>query len=101
MKARARYALNKAAGVGTDLTCPACGSLFTKKRKDQAFCRNRPGTECKDTYWNTVTPTKRNNVTRISPANAAYKERMEIERRYDDDTHPFDIEGNDWMGCKD
>lgn len=28
---------------------------------------------CKDKYWNTVTPTKRNNTTRISPANAAYK----------------------------
>ena len=47
-------------------------SEFLKTNYQQAFCKSRKGTKCKDKYWNTVTPEKRNNTTRISPASAAY-----------------------------
>lgn len=36
------------------------------------------GTVCKDRYWNTVTPEKFNNTTRISPANNAYMKKHKI-----------------------
>lgn len=107
MRIGARYKINKAAVVGDELVCPSCGTRFIKKQHQQAFCRTKPGTQCKDKYWNTVTPTKRNNTTRISPANQAWRERNLIDEFYDDDihmideVHPHDIEGNNWMGCKD
>jgi len=69
---KVRYNINKKAKVGEDLICPSCGSRFTKTHYAQAFCKSKNGTKCKDKYWNTVTPEKRNNTTRISPANAAY-----------------------------
>ena len=67
-----RYALNKSAKVGEPCVCPSCGSNFIKDNYQQAFCKGKGGTVCKDKYWNTVTPSKRNNVTRISPANKRY-----------------------------
>lgn len=70
-----QYLDNKAADVGTNCTCPSCRTDFVKKFKQQAFCGTKPGTECKDKYWNTVTPKKRNNTTRISPANARWQEK--------------------------
>lgn len=73
MKLKERYELNKSAKVGTDCICPSCNSKFVKTNYQQAFCKRLSGTQCKDKYWNTVTPTKRNNTTRISPANALYK----------------------------
>ena len=80
MKIRERYKLNKEAKVGDSCVCPSCGSGFVKNSYQQAFCKTRTGMKCKDKYWNTVTPEKRNNTTRISPANAAWMARQERKR---------------------
>jgi hypothetical protein len=74
MKIRDRYNVAKAKKVGELTLCPSCGTEFIKKTYQQIFCKTKIGTQCKDKYWNTVTPTKRNNTTRISPANARYYE---------------------------
>lgn len=92
MKLKDRYKVNKAARVGETLVCPSCGTTFVKVQHQQAFCRTKEGTVCKDKYWNTVTPEKRCNTTRISPASAAYMERMS-DRRNEDYEHPFSCEG--------
>jgi len=97
MKLKHRYQINKKAKVGDKIVCPSCGTEFQKNNYQQAFCRTRPGTQCKDKYWNTVTPTKRNNTTRISPANQSWMDarRDEVERRrgyYEDMEHPFSSE---------
>lgn len=75
-----QYNKNKAAKVGERCVCPSCNTSFVKASYQQAFCKTQGGTVCKDKYWNTVTPEKRNNTTRISPANAAWKKRQENER---------------------
>ena len=75
-KIKALYAAAKAAKVGETCTCPSCDSIFVKTNYQQAFCKTKGNTVCKDRYWNIVTPTKRNNTTRISPANAAWYTRM-------------------------
>jgi hypothetical protein len=86
MKIRERYKIAKANKVGELTVCPSCGELFVKVTKAQAFCKNKGGTVCKDKYWNTVIPTKRNNTTRISPANERYyREFIEPRRNFDDD----------------
>ena len=74
MKIRARYKTNKGAKVGDECICPSCGTKFVKENYQQAFCKSKGGTICKDKYWNTVTPEKRCNRTRISPASAAFME---------------------------
>lgn len=63
---------NKERSIGSTCRCPSCGTAFTKEHYQQAFCKTKGGTICKDNYWNNVTPSKRNNKTRISPANARY-----------------------------
>ena len=99
-----RYQLNKEAKVGEQCICPSCGGEFVKNNYQQAFCKSRSGTKCKDKYWNTVTPSKRNNTTRISPASArwlAKKESMR-EKRFnpDDYEHPFSSEAlGQWDDC--
>jgi hypothetical protein len=86
MTLREIYKLAKSKKVGEHAVCPSCGELFTKVVKQQAFCKTKSGTVCKDKYWNTVIPTKRNNTTRISPANAAYYEEfIEPLNNFDDD----------------
>lgn len=72
--------MNKGSKVGDTCICPSCGTSFVKTNYQQAFCKTKGGTVCKDKYWNTVDPKKRNNTTRISPANAAYKARQMEER---------------------
>lgn len=87
MEIRKRYKINKNAKIGNECICPSCGSTFIKTSYQQAFCKTQGGTICKDKYWNTVTPQKRCNTTRISPANARYytnvivpaRERREME----------------------
>jgi hypothetical protein len=69
---KAKYELSKAAKVGDNCICPSCGSHFEKTNYQQAFCKTKGKTVCKDKYWNTVIPEKRNNTTRISPASASY-----------------------------
>ena len=63
--------------------CPSCGAFFVKTTKQQAFCKTKGGTVCKDKYWNTITSDKRNNTTRISPANAKYMDKIGMEEDYD------------------
>ncbi|MEN6291720.1 MAG: hypothetical protein ABFD07_06860 [Methanobacterium sp.] len=68
--------------------------MFIKRTKAQVFCTTKKGTRCKDAYWNQVDPRKRNNTTRISPANARYmKEKLERIERMSDYDHPFSSEG--------
>lgn len=76
MKIRESYKIAKGAEVGKKVFCPSCGSFFVKEHYQQAFCKTKGGTVCKDKYWNTVDPRKRNNSTRISPANRFYKENV-------------------------
>ena len=75
MKIKAKYELSKSAKVGETCVCPSCGEKFVKSNYQQAFCKTKSGTECKDKYWNTVDSKKRNNTTRISPANLAWSSR--------------------------
>ena len=82
MKIKERYSLNKEAKVGEGCICPSCNSKFIKENYQQAFCKTKTGTKCKDKYWNTVTPTKRNNKTRISLASAAYMTSRECGNFY-------------------
>ena len=87
-KIKELYKKAKDAKVGDECICPSCEKKFIKETYQQAFCKSKGGTVCKDKYWNTVTPNKRNNTTRISPASARYMEKMERYREendYDDD----------------
>lgn len=70
------YEKNKSAKVGENCVCPSCGTEFAKGNYQQAFCKSKGGTVCKDRFWNMTTPSKRDNRTRISPANALYRERV-------------------------
>jgi hypothetical protein len=85
-KLKSDYNKSKAAKVGDVCSCPSCGTTFVKESYQQAFCKSKSGTQCKDYYWNNVTPEKRNNTTRISPANARWIEQREMELEQD---HPF------------
>ena len=76
-KIRNLYKLAKITKVGEECICPSCGTKFIKTNYQQAFCKTKSGTICKDKYWNTVTPTKRNNTTRISPASRRFMESEE------------------------
>lgn len=73
IKLKAKYEANKNAKVGDSCICPSCNTSFIKQSYQQAFCKTKAKSICKDKYWNTITPNKRNNTTRISPANAAYR----------------------------
>jgi len=98
MKKVERYKLNKELVIGDKCFCPSCNECFVKTQHQQAFCKNKPGTVCKDAYWNSVTPNKRNNTTRISPANARWKAfhgKVNIDSWNSDDDHPF---SSDAMG---
>ena len=96
MKIKETYKVAKSKKVGEKTVCPACGTMFVKEVYQQTFCRTKGGTVCKDKYWNTVIPTKRNNTTRISPANAAYYNEVIVPRReraeMDDNYDPGDSE---------
>ncbi len=95
---RQRYNATASAPVGTKARCPGCGTQFVKE-KGRMFCATKTGTKCKDRYWNNVTPTKRNNTTRISPASARFMERQQEFR----DRHPLNYVGDEdpgWDGHK-
>jgi len=95
-----QYKKNKEAKVGTLCMCPSCGAQFVKKCYQQAFCKSQTGTTCKDKFWNTVTPQKRCNTTRISPANERYFNNVilpKIEENETDDGIDFLCE----CGCRD
>lgn len=95
MKMRDQYQSNKKSKVGDECVCPSCQAKFTKTNYQQAFCKTKGKTVCKDKYWNTVTPEKRNNTTRISPANARWMEQQREKSNFRvgiDDVHPFSSE---------
>ena len=95
MKIRERYILNESSKVGDSCVCPSCQTEFVKEHYQQKFCKTKGGTKCKDRYWNLVTPEKRNNTTRISPASKRWLSQRETERSYKvgyDDVHPFSQE---------
>ena len=83
------YVKSKVSKIGDSCKCPSCFSVFIKKTRQQAFCRNM-GSVCKDNYWNNVTETKRNNTTRISPANKRYYEENIKNRPIVDDDQGWD-----------
>jgi hypothetical protein len=91
MKMTKTYKTAKLANIGDTIICPACGKEFVKKNYNQVFCSNvrtKRFNNCKDKYWNTVDPNKRNNTTRISPANERYyREVIEPKQNanFDDD----------------
>lgn len=89
MKIKEQYKINKQAKVNDTLVCPSCNTSFIKTNYQQAFCKSKPKTKCKDKYWNTVTPNKRNNNTRISPASARYMAEKRRNYNPDDYEHPF------------
>lgn len=96
MKITERYQINKGSKVGVECMCPSCGTTFVKTNYQQAFCKTRKGTKCKDKYWNTVDPKKRCNRTRISPASRSWLAKK-AEKRYEnfdphDYEHPFSSE---------
>jgi hypothetical protein len=96
MKIREAYKVAKDNKIGELTVCPSCGELFVKVTKAQAFCKNKGGTICKDKYWNTVTPTKRNNTTRISPANRFYKKNViDPMREYREMNEDYDYDPGD------
>jgi hypothetical protein len=76
------YNINKLAVIGSSCTCPSCGTVFNKVTRQQAFCTSKTGTKCKDKYWNTVTPSKRCNTTRISPASNDWLVKQELAENY-------------------
>lgn len=90
------YELAQSAKVGDTIKCPGCCNEYVKQSYQQKFCKKRGGTKCKDKYWNTVTPNKKNNTTRISPASAAWmaeqEDRRERQGYYDE--HPFSSGGH-------
>ena len=92
MKLQKLYGLAKSKKVGEETKCPSCGVIFVKTNYQQAFCKSKGGTVCKDKYWNTVTPNKRNNKTRISPASARWLASQERDSDHCiyDDMHPFE-----------
>lgn len=83
MKIKQRYKINKESKVGSELICPSCASKFIKTSYQQAFCKSKTGTICKDKYWNTVIPTKRNNTTRVSPASKVFMDKRKQDDIYD------------------
>ena len=91
---RATYKTNKSAKINDICYCPSCGQVFKKEHYQQAFCKTKTGTKCKDKYWNTVTETKRNNTTRISPASARWTA-SQVDRIIDfDDDQSWDAHKN-------
>lgn len=79
---RKQYQLNKSAKVGDICVCPSCSTEFKKTNYQQAFCKTKSKSICKDKYWNTVDPKKRNNTTRISPASAMYMQKQALQRGF-------------------
>lgn len=58
-----QYEIAARAKVGTALRCSnLCGRVFTKKVYQQRFCSTR----CKDRYWNTTDPIRRERASRYA-----------------------------------
>lgn len=66
--------------TGEDIKCPACGTSHKKTTYNKVFCSNNKTAfnSCKDKYWNTVDPNKRNRDT-------PWKRERDDRHDYDDD----------------
>lgn len=53
-----RYDLNENYKAGETVHCPMCETQFSKKTYNHRFC----STSCKDEYWNTLKPERRNAI---------------------------------------
>lgn len=100
-----KYQACQSAKIGTDIVCPSCNTTHVKKAYNSVFCKSKGGTKCKDYYWNNVDPSKRDNRTRISPANALYYNSIILptiarERGFPDvETMRNYIDEDDEMSC--
>ena len=54
-----RYNIIKAAPKGTRCTCPGCGKIITKNAYNTIFCSNKGPHNCKDRFWTSVRPERR------------------------------------------
>lgn len=72
------YTTNKSMKVGDLCVCPSCGTKFTKNSYQQVFCKTKPKTICKDTYWNEINDNRNKRMSDLS------------DWSYD---HPFSSEG--------
>ncbi len=54
-----RYNIIKAAPKGTRCTCPGCGKIITKTAYNTIFCSNKGPHNCKDRFWTSVRPERR------------------------------------------
>ena len=54
-----RYLEAKKKKIGEMIICPECGTQHVKHSKDHVFCSNKGAKNCKDLYWNRVSPVKR------------------------------------------
>lgn len=77
-KLKLRYFLNKNADIGQVIKCPSCDATFIKEHYQQAFCKTKGKSICKDKYWNTVTPDKKNNRTRLSKKRKEFLKKIGI-----------------------
>lgn len=66
---QATYDANRAAKVGSKLSCPVCGVSFLKTTYHKVFCSNqkthRGKSSCKDQYWNVATPERKTRTARV------------------------------------
>lgn len=104
-KLKTMYDDCKKAKIGTTIICPSCNTKHTKNAYNTVFCKSKNGTVCKDNYWNNVDPTKRNNKTRISPANRFYYNSIILPREAQKRGYPSvhemlnDVDDTDSMSC--
>ena len=92
-----RKKTNREASVGVECACPTCSTKFIKESYQQVFCKSKGGTVCKDGYWNFVDESKRNNTTRISPANQRNQDNWNTRRESDiDDGMDFLLDCGSW-----
>lgn len=104
-KLLAKYKACQSAKIGSDIVCPSCNTTHVKKAYNSVFCKSKGGTKCKDNYWNNVDPSKRDNRTRISPANALYYNSIVLPREAQKRGYPSvsemlnDVDDTDSMSC--
>lgn len=58
-KMKERYDDNARSNVRTTIRCACCGKRIIKRNYQTQFCRNKGAGNCKDTYWNNVSVSRR------------------------------------------
>jgi len=58
-KMKRRYAVNKAAAMGSSIKCAGCAKSIVKVNYQTQFCRNKGQGNCKDKYWNNTSDARR------------------------------------------